>query len=115
MIQGLHLKIERQAINAQRIEKPMDMPEYDCVNIYIREHHVDETYYRDFVENEMVANGEDLGEKDWMCYIVEKVLHEIPGFDEYVLSMIVDPHIIYASMMIGRTEVLITKNRLVNY
>lgn len=115
MIQGLHLKIEEQAINTQRIEKPMDMPEYDCINIYIREHHVDETYYRDFVENEMVANGEDLGEKDWMCYIVEKVLHEIPGFDEYVLSMIVDPHIIYASMMIGSTEVLITKSRAVNY
>ena len=82
MIQGLHLKIERQAINAQRIEKPMDMPEYDCINIYIREHHVDETYYRDDVEKEMVANGEDLDEKDWMCNVVEKVLHDIPGFDD---------------------------------
>ena len=115
MIQGLHLKIEEQATNTQRIEKPMDMPEYDCINIYIREHHVDETYYRDFVENEMVANGEDPSEKDWMCNAVEKVLHEIPGFDEYVLSMIVDPHIAHASMIIGRTEVLITKSRAVNY
>ena len=115
MIQGLHLKIEEEVINSQRIEKDMDMCEYDIKNFYICEHHVDETYYRDFVENEMVANGEDLGEKDWMCYIVEKVLHEIPACDEYVLSMIVDPHIIYASMMIGRTEVLITKSRAVKY
>lgn len=115
MIQGLHLKIEEQAINTQRIGKPMDMPEYDCINIYIREHHVDETYYRDDVEKEMVANGEDLGEKDWMCNVVEKVLHDIPGFDEYVLSMIVDPHIVQVSIMIGGTVALITKNHVVNY
>lgn len=115
MIQGLHLKIEKQAINVQRIKKPMNMPEYDCINIYIREHHVDETYYRDDVEKEMVANGEDLGEKDWMCNVVEKVLHDIPGFDEYVLSMIVDPHIVQASIIIGSTVALITKNHIVNY
>ena len=115
MIQGLHLKIEKREINIQRIEKPMDMPEYDCINIYIREHHVDETYYKDDVEKEMVANGEDLDEKDWMCNVVEKVLHDIPGFDEYVLSMIVDPHIVQVSIMIGGTVALITKNHVVNY
>lgn len=119
MIQGLYPTIEIDAkypgMAYHRIKKLIGMPEYDCVNIYIREYGVDATFYRNDVEEEMVANGVDLDEKDWMCAVVEKELCVIDGFDEYVLSMIVDPHISQVTMMIGGTEVLITKNRMRNY